>query len=104
MAFGPAARGDGKDPVTTEHLCDAMTTCEGRSGNVLINNIGVHRKTDLNTIHDLVCGPSCCPHQVALGVASGTVFANNLGVGRKADTYPADGFISDGSPDVNAGD
>jgi uncharacterized Zn-binding protein involved in type VI secretion len=98
------ARGDTEDEVLTNHSCDTDTTTEGKSGNVFINGIGVHRQGDLNTDHR-VNPPDCPFHQTAISVGSTTVFANNppRGVARVGDLYDGGEEVSTGSENVFAG-
>jgi len=97
------ARGATKDSVKTNHGCSSSTTTEGKSSNVFVNGIGVHRKSDLNTSHTYPVGDSCPPHQTAISVGSSTVFANSLGIARIGDMYDGGEEVSSGSSNVFAG-
>lgn len=97
------ARGATADSVKTNHGCVASTTTEGKSSNVFVNGIGIHRKSDLNTSHIYPVGNSCPSHQTAISVGSSTVFANALGVARIGDSYTGGEEVSSGSSNVFAG-
>jgi len=96
------ARGNSRDTVTTNHGCASTTTTQACSSNVIINGIGVHRDTDLNTTHTIPCGSSCCPHTRPIVVASSNVIANGLGVARVGDPYSGCGQVATGSSNVAA--
>lgn len=96
------ARGQGTDTVNTQHGCASTTTTLGASPNVLVNNIGAHRKTDKNTSHTIPCGNSCCPHSRPIIGASPNVIINNLGVARVGDSYSGCGVVATGSKNVFA--
>jgi len=94
------ARGFGIDMVSTLHGCDETTTTMTASPTVLVNTIGAHRLTDLNTTHTIPCGDNCCSHTQPLTTASPTVIVNTLGSGRVGDMYVSCGMIVSGSPTV----
>jgi len=73
------ARGDETDFVDTGHACDAMTTTDECSDDVLINGIGVVRMGDACTDHKYPVGDKCPLHTVLMGSGSPTVFANDNG-------------------------
>tara|TARA_Y100000310_G_C20072517_1_gene530057 strand:- start:178 stop:492 length:315 start_codon:yes stop_codon:yes gene_type:complete len=96
------ARGDGRDIVATLHGCDSVTTCLGKSTNVFVNKIGVHRLSDLNTTHQVPCGNNCCSHSQPVVSASPNVIVNLLGVARVGDPYLECGIVASGSENVFA--
>jgi uncharacterized Zn-binding protein involved in type VI secretion len=99
----PVARGKGKDSVKTNHGCTAMTKTSDFSTNVIVNSIGVHRKSDKNAVHTYKVGDNCPSHQTAVSVGSITVFANSLGVARIGDKYTGGEEVNSGSSNVFSG-
>jgi len=84
-------------------LCQGHPTCLPRpsitaSPNVYVNNIALHRQTDL-------WAPHCSPPHVGAILSSGssTVFANNLQAGRINDPISCGTFVGTGSPNVYIG-
>lgn len=71
----------------------------GRSDNVIVNNIGVSRQSDVNHPH-LLPGSPCPTHQAPITIGSTLVFANNLGIGRIGDAITACTLVATGSPNV----
>ena len=85
------ARGLAADTVTTE--CGTTTTA-GKSPDVFVAGIGVHRHTDANTSHTYNA-PDCDDyHTPDILEGSTTVFANELGVARQGDYYNDDDYVS----------
>lgn len=78
--------------------CSAMTRLD-RSPDVFINNLGVSRRTDVNTGH-LIPADVCPIHQAPIAVGSTVTFANNLGVGRIGDGITSCTRVAQGSPDT----
>jgi len=73
------------------------------SPNVLVNNIGVSRQGDNNTVH-LLPGLPCPSHARPIATGSTSVFANGKGVGRIGDSISACTSVAQGSDNVFAGD
>jgi len=69
------------------------------SGDVLVNNIGVHREGDSWAIH---CKRLSCHVSVQAG-GSGTVFVNNKAISRIGDPIACGSLVAAGSPNVFAG-
>ena len=97
------ARGDNVDTVSTNHGCDPTTTCEGNSGSVFVEGIGVHRRGDATALHTILVGVSCVPHTAPIAVGSTSVFANGKGIARKGDAYIGTEAVKTGSFRVFAG-
>ena len=81
-------------------LCTGHGPCpprpsNGASGNVLADNIPVHRQSDSWSVH--------CVHGSNLAAGSGTVFANNLQLGRVGDPVACGSKVQTGSGTVFAG-
>ena len=74
----------------------------GCSEDVFVNDIGVSRQGDVNTVHELP-GLPCPSHQQVITTGSTTVFVNNVGCGRIGDGITACTSVAQGSPDVFAG-
>lgn len=96
------ARGNGVDNVTTNHLCDVITTTEECSSKVYVEGTGVVREDDYNRLHTYPVGQSCVNHKVMLSSFSNKVFVESKGIGRKGDLYGTE-EISTGSSKVYAG-
>ena len=96
------ARGTATDSVNTGHGCDATTTTDVCSSNVLVNGIGACRKGDAITTHNTPSGDNCVPHTPAINAGSDTVFVNGIPIARNGDSADS-GNISSGSSDVIAG-
>lgn len=79
--------------------CSGMTRLN-RSPDVFINNLGVSRKTDVNTGHLLPDEIPCPNHQAPIAVGSTVTFANGLGVGRIGDGISGCTRVAQGSPDT----
>ena len=75
---------------------------EGASENVFVNNIGVSRQGDKNTVHVLP-GLPCPSHQQVITTGSTTVFVNNVGCGRIGDDISACTSVASGSVNTFAG-
>ena len=103
------ARGDSEDDVSCNHPCLGTTKTNGKSDNVFVNNIGIHREDDNTVTHvSGVDSPICVStHAPIIAIGSTTVFANNKGVARVGDAYNASDTVStassNGSPNVFAG-
>lgn len=100
------ARGNGKD--TVHSLTGTGENCTGGSIdtvtgtcsiNVIVNDYGIVRKTDIVGEHQ---GQNCNTDISQLSTYSPNVFANDLEIGRKDDQYSSDNTITSGSPDVFA--
>ena len=72
------------------------------SSNVLVNNIGVSRQGDNNTVHVLP-GLPCPSHARPIATGSTSVFANGKGVGRVDDAISDCTRVAQGSDNVFAG-
>ena len=72
------------------------------SPDVFVNNIGVSRQGDLNTVHVLP-GVPCPSHQAPIATGSTTVFINGKGCGRIGDSISACTSVAEGSDNVFAG-
>jgi|688.fasta_scaffold00052_12 uncharacterized Zn-binding protein involved in type VI secretion len=102
MSSKGIARGSGKDTVSTGHQCDATTTANQCSSDVIINGKGACRLGDTITIHNHKVGDSCVPHTASITSASSSVFVNGIAIARDTDSADS-GSISSGSTDVFAG-
>ena len=72
------------------------------SPDVFVNNIGVSRQGDLNTVHVLP-GLPCPSHARPIATGSTTVFINGKGCGRIGDSISACTSVAEGSDNVFAG-
>ena len=72
------------------------------SPNVLVNNIGVSRQGDNNTVH-LLPGLPCPSHAAPITTGSTTVFVNGDGAGRIGDAITNCTSVAAGSDNVFAG-
>ena len=74
----------------------------GASDNVFVNNIGVSRQGDANTVH-LRPGLPCPSHSQVITTGSTTVFVNSVGCGRIGDGITDCTSVAQGSPNTFAG-
>ena len=72
------------------------------SPNVFVNNIGVSRQGDNNTVH-LLPGLPCPSHARPIATGSTTVFINGKGCGRIGDAISSCTSVAEGSDNVFAG-
>jgi uncharacterized Zn-binding protein involved in type VI secretion len=73
---------------------------DSASGDVFVNNIGVHRQDDHWVVH---CDPHPVCHDSTLQSGSGTVFVNNKQCGRVGDPVACGSVVAEGSSNVFAG-
>lgn len=89
-----------KMDMDSGHGCFPPRMNIGSSSDVMVDNKGVHRKTDKWLQH-------CCPkqgcHDAITSTASETVFANNLGIARINDKVSCGSTIKQGSSTVFIG-
>ena len=75
---------------------------DARSDNVKVNGIGISRKGDHNTPHELPPAP-CPKHTAPIAIGSTTVFINRKGCGRIGDAIKDCTSVASGSENVFAG-
>lgn len=85
--------------MCTGHSCYPGRKNDSASGNVFVNNKGVHRQSDHWMTH--CCGKQC--HDSTLSSGSGTVFVNNKQCGRVGDPVACGSAIAQGSSNVFSG-
>jgi uncharacterized Zn-binding protein involved in type VI secretion len=83
----------------TGHGCFGARPNSGASGNVFVNGIPVHRKSDPWASH--CCGPVC--HGGSLSAGSGTVKVNGLDIARIGDPVDCGSACASASGNVFAG-
>jgi len=71
------------------------------SGDVMVNGLPAHRRTDEWAVH--CCPPNVACHASVLAEGSGTVFVNGLALGRVGDPVECGSSVATGSPNVFAG-
>ena len=81
--------------------CSGMTRAEG-SGDVRVNDIGISRQGDNNTVH-LKPGAPGPSHSASITTGSTTVFVNDKGCGRVGDGITGCTSVAAGSENVFAG-
>jgi len=82
------ARGDNRDSVTTNHLCDATTTTDECSPDVFVCGYGVVRAGDNDASHLIGDDPPCSGHTVAMSASMSTsVKANGNFIAMKNSGY-----------------
>ena len=86
-----------------KHVTHCSTPARDQhSPNVLVNNIGVSRQGDNNTVH-LLPGLPCPAHAAPIATGSTTVFINGKGCGRIGDAISSCTSVAEGSDNVFAG-
>lgn len=81
--------------------CSGMVR-SGCSSDVFVNNIGVSRQGDNNTVH-LLPGDPCPDHAAPITTGSSKVFINGKGCGRVGDGVTGCTSVAAGSGNVFAG-
>ena len=84
------------------HECGVVPTAAGASGDVFIESLGAHRKTDKNTSHPSVPEPSCAEHATRLSTGSPNVFVNSKALARVGDAYGCGITLTSGASTVSA--
>ena len=92
-------RGDGVD-ADVVHCSQPLR--DQRSNDVFVNDTGISRQGDNNTVH-LLPGLPCPPHSASIAVGSPTVFVNDKGCGRVGDAISGCTSVATGSSNVFAG-
>ncbi len=77
------------------------TSLKSASTNVIVNGLGIGRKTDIYDTHG--CDVHS-PHNDVIVGGSSTVFANGLPVSRINDNVSIGGVVATGSNNVKVGD
>ena len=81
--------------------CSGMTRAEG-SADVRVNDIGISRAGDNNTVH-LKPGVPCPAHSAPITTGSTTVKVNDEGCGRVGDAITGCTSVAAGSENLFAG-
>ena len=82
--------------ICTGHGCFGSRPNDQGSGNVFINGLAAHRKSDHWVTH--CCGPSC--HDSIAASGSPNVFTNGLDQERVGDPVACGSSMAVGSPNV----
>ena len=97
------ARGSSADSVDTGHGCDATTTTDACSGNVIVNGKGVVRFGDAVKSHDYPA-PPCTPHAPTMDtLCTEKVIINGQKTAYKGSKYGGSHIITSGSSNVTVG-
>ncbi len=87
-----------QNDICTGHGCYPPRPNSSWSGNVIVNNLGWHRKSDSWQVH--CCPPPC--HGSNLAAGSPNVYVNNLQAGRIGDPVACGSACATGSGNVFA--
>ena len=96
------AVGQGRSSISTNHLCNSVTTTDRCSSDVLAEGIGIVRNSDRSKTHLIPRGDSCGTHTPTI-IANSSVIVNGRPAAKVGDRHGDCGSITTGITSVDIG-